>query len=190
MAATGAVKGMRVSHEAKAPAGARSTSGVSARASSRGELEVVRAPVRDHAPAVRGQLDPARARRDLLEVLRVSARPVVRHRRIRRAEPGGVVERLRHRLRRRTAAGLVEADADLDARDAPEASVADELDDLAELRTRTLPGTDLDDETELRCEISHDTTFLNRLRERLLQIQMLARQKTLRRDQGVLMYQK
>src|SRR5574344_517770 len=150
------------------------------------DVKMMGAPIRDHSPAVWGELNPARAVADAREDCVVTTSPVIGYRRVRRTEPRVVIKARGDGLRRAVAAGLVAADADFDTGDLAETPVADELDDLAELRTGTLPRADLDDKSLHRRDVGDNATFLNRLGERLLQVNVLAREEAVRRNDRML----
>ena len=138
------------------------------------DVDVVRTPVGDHAPAVRRELDPAWTRVYAVQVLRVAARLVVRHRRIRRAKPRLVVKVRRNRLRTPVAAGFVYAESDLDALDIADDAFAHGTADSLELPPRALMRADLHDGVVLLGKIREEAALLDRLRERLLQPDRLA----------------
>ena len=122
----------------------------------------------------------------MLDVAVVATRPVVRNSRVCRAKPRVVVERRGNWLGTAISAGAVAANADFDTRNPAKASIADEVHDLAELRTRPLPRADLNDKTLRLRDIGDDAAFLNRLRKRLLQEDVLPGEKAVCRDDGVL----
>ena len=115
----------------------------------------------------------------------MAARLVVRSRRIRRAKPGLVVEVRRHRLGRGAAAGLVEADAHLNALHLADHALAHGAADGLELAPGTLLRADLQDGAELLRQVRQDAALLNRLRKWLLQPDGLAGAYRSRRDERV-----
>ena len=117
----------------------------------------------------------------------MDARPVVgRHVRTRgRPEPHIVVEVRGNRLDRRVTTGLVAANANLDALDVADAAVRHELAHKVELRLAALPGTDLHHAVPHLREIRDDAALGDRLGERLLQPDVLARGERRARDEGV-----
>ena len=138
------------------------------------DVDLVRAPVGDHAPAVRRHLDPARTAGDLLEVLRVDARLVVGRLLVRGAEPHLVVEVGGHGLDRGGAARLVASAAHLDAHDVADAPVERQLADTVELHHATLPRAHLHHAVLHLGEVGDDAALGDRLGERLLQPDVLA----------------
>ena len=104
----------------------------------------------------------------------MAARPVVRHRGIRRAEPSGVVEGLGDRLCRRDAARLVEADAYLHALHLADRAVPDGVAHAIELAPAALLRADLHNGAVALREIREQTSLPDRLREGLLQPHRLA----------------
>ena len=146
-----------------------------------GDIEMMRAPVGDHAPAVRRKLDPARTVADLFDVLTVAARLVVGNDG-RGSEPGGVVEVRGNRLCLAAAAGAVKPDADLDSGDIADDPGLNGAAYAFELVPAALLRSDLEYGSLLLGEIDQKTAFLNRLGERFLQPDRLAGKNRRRSD--------